>query len=160
MTSRRKRTLWAAVLVAVLPPVLAGLSRITTEEEWYGFFHSGSWSVIVVAEQTGSPIPGATVEVAERSWVPFAPPPGETKWLRDRTDETGRIELAISHEESPGYGGTAYRLFWIWRIGPPRRKPVGLLRITAEGFRPATIDTETILASKGDVVVDLRKAGD
>ena len=155
MASCRRRLAWVVTCVLILP-ALAGLSWITTETQWYSTFPRGSWDIIVVAEDTGSRIPEAVVEVPAGSWVPFDSHPGEVRWRRGRTDANGRLQLAIRGRPQP-WGGTAHRLFWIWRIGPPRERPVGRLRISAEGFEQAMTDTEAILGSDGELVVRLRR---
>lgn len=159
MSKANRRILIAATALLVLMGAAGVLSYVTTYIIGDGtLLPSGEWVVRVQNEQ-GTPLPAAAVDFLNpQTGRPVRP--GEAySWLFDNytgpgsvvTDRSGVARLRNTHILPTGFA--YWKLFWIWPIGhPPEGDPGAspFLRISASGYKPATVSLNDMQRVEGE----------
>ena len=149
----------AAIMMCVIV-VVGVLSWLTSCISWIGGIPEGEWAICVQDNQ-GTVLPHACLTVLSADGEPLtfrahgsAEEAGE---LFDNystpksvcADENGVLRLKNSCHF--GFGGSYWKLFWIWRIGadPQEISPRSwLLKISAPGYKAATMTVGDLLERK------------
>ena len=131
MKRERKITVAAVAVVGTL----ALASLLTTTITWDGGFPSGELRVNVRSME-GKPVRGATLRVYRgdtRKLASGYPIDNHVTGQELVSDDGGRI-TAIRKHGGLQFGGQAWLLFWVIRMGD--KAPEYDCEITAEGFKP------------------------
>lgn len=136
-------------------------SWATTHILWDGRMPIGQW-FLHISDEMGRPIPDAAMEIISPKGRSLSTPGVESSGPFDNyagpgslaSDSQGVIMLR-NIRELP-YGGSCWKLLWIWPIGAcPAQSPGSLIvRINSQGHEPAATTIETIL-SQGHVALIL-----
>ena len=165
MTERGARIV---VIVFITIGVIVGgavLSWITTAVTWDGRMPVGEWSIEVRGSDMAA-LPDACLTVLSREGdvisMPASDSADEARCPFDNysaqesvcADYQGIIRLR--NTLNLGYGGSCWKLFWIWRIGSdPQEGPTTLLlKISAPGYEAATVSVDRLFSEK-DITVEL-----
>jgi len=159
----RKRSIIILVIVLLaIGVLLTGLSWVTTYVAWVGRMPKGTW-ILYVKDVTGTPIHYAKVDfLSSRTGTLVATQGGPfdncTGPGSVASDSDGAIELR--NTKAFLYGGTYWKLFWVWPIGacPDMGPRAIVLRISAQGYKPSTLDMTTVLSQDKLVVTLYNKA--
>ncbi len=135
---RKPRALaWVAAVLLGLA-LVAGASYLTTGMRWDGGYPFGEVRVLVV-DQDGRPVPGASLAVFESTSGNVAGDYPLYENARDGGMQSGNDGVIVCHQIREGlqFGGFSWRLFWCIRMGASA--PEFDFRFSADGHETTTL---------------------
>lgn len=147
----------AGVLVAI--SATAGLSFVTTTYHIDGIVSPGHWRCRVVTPE-GMPVARARMDVVSRSGPVYPLPFKNAGWDGSLTaDAGGVVELIIPGDVQAGFGGSGWRLFWVFDIYHDSSPYADDLCFSADGYDSVYVPFERVSTSGDTIVVTLSPKG-
>ena len=157
--SKRSVTIVAIILGLVVAALV--VSRLTTAITWYGATPEDEWS-IYVQDNHGAALPHACLAVVSAEGQPLSYRGDESGLFENYStpesvcaDDNGVLRLRT---RSLPYGGSHWKLFWIWSIGSSPQDDISwsfFLEISAPSYKTAAVSVNDLM-SQEEITVRLK----